>query len=143
MCGIAGYVRPAGLLDAAVLQRMVSAVRHRGPEGDGVWADPATGVALGHARLTILDLTGAAHQPMVSADGSTVLTFNGEIYNYRALRDELVAAGASFESTGDTAVLLELCRRDPELTFLPRLSGMFAFSVWDARRQRLTIVRDR
>src|SRR5262245_30027089 len=127
MCGIAGYVRPSGLLDAGVLQHMVAAIRHRGPEGDGIWTDAAAGVALGHTRLKILDLSEAAHQPMVSADGSTVLTFNGEIYNYRALRDELIATGASFVSTGDTAVLLELCRRDPELSFLPRLSGMFAF----------------
>src|ERR1043166_8519149 len=129
MCGIAGYVRSAGLHDPVILETMVAEIRHRGPEGDGFWTDPAVGVALGHRRLKILDLTEAAHQPMVSADGKTVLTFNGEIYNYRSLRDELVATGANFTSTGDTAVLLELCHRDPELTFLPRLSGMFAFAV--------------
>lgn len=143
MCGIAGYVRPAGLLPPEVLDRMMAAVRHRGPDGDGSWTDPARGVALGHTRLKVLDLTEAAHQPMVSHDGRVVLTYNGEIYNYQALRDELTAAGATFHSTGDTAVLLELCRRDPELSFLPRLNGMFAFAVWDATRRTLSLARDR
>jgi len=143
MCGIAGYIRPAGLLGAEVLGAMIAAVQHRGPDGDGLWTDPQAGIALGHRRLKVLDLTDAADQPMISADGRFVLTYNGEIYNFRALREELVAQGATFTSTGDTAVLFELCRRDPELSFLPRLNGMFAFALWDAAQRTLTLVRDR
>jgi asparagine synthase (glutamine-hydrolysing) len=143
MCGIAGYIRPTGLLDERVLAGMNAALRHRGPDGDGAWADPSSGVALAHTRLKVLDLTDAAHQPMISDDGRVALVFNGEIYNHRPLRDALIAGGAVFHSTGDTAVLLELCRRDPDLTFLPRLNGMFAFAVWNADRRSLTLARDR
>ncbi|MEE8168951.1 MAG: asparagine synthase (glutamine-hydrolyzing), partial [Phycisphaerae bacterium] len=143
MCGIVGYVRPGGLLGRKRLADAVAALRHRGPEGDGVWTDPERGVALGHTRLKILDLSDAAHQPMVSDDGRVALVYNGEIYNYRELRDELAAGGARFRATGDTAVLLEWCRRDPELAFLPRLNGMFAFALWEVDRGRLTLVRDR
>ncbi len=139
MCGITGYVRPAGLFEPEVLEAMLAAVRH----GFGRWSDAASGVAFAHARLKVLDLTAAADQPMRSADGSVTLVYNGEIYNFQELRDELRAAGASFTSTGDTEVLLELCRRDPELRFLPRLNGMFAFAVWHAPTRSLTLVRDR
>lgn len=143
MCGIAGYVRPAGLFTPDVHAFMCDALRHRGPDGDGFWADSVAGIALGHARLKILDLSDAAHQPMLSADGRFALTYNGEIFNYRQLRDELAADGATFTSTGDTAVLLELCRRDPSLGFLPRLNGMFAFALWDTRERTLSLARDR
>jgi len=143
MCGIAGYIRPDGLLDPVVLQRMLEKVAHRGPDGTGTWTDPARGLALAHARLKVQDLTDAAKQPMRSADGDVTLVFNGEIYNYRELRAELAADGATFTSSGDTEVLLELCRRDPDLGFLPRLNGMFAFAVWHASNRRLSLVRDR
>lgn len=143
MCGIAGYIRQSGLLNPTVLGQMLAAVRHRGPDGDHTWTDPANGLAFAHSRLKVQDLTDAADQPMHSADGTTTLIFNGEIYNFRELRDELRAGGASFRSTGDTEVLLELCRRDPSLGFLNRLSGMFAFAVWHAPTRTLTLVRDR
>ncbi|MFO0973012.1 MAG: asparagine synthase (glutamine-hydrolyzing) [Phycisphaerae bacterium] len=143
MCGIAGYVRPQGLQSPAVLERMIAALRHRGPDGDGDWSDLARGVALGHTRLKVLDLTAAADQPMRLDPGPVVLTYNGEIYNFAALRRELEQAGARFGSTGDTAVLAELCRRDAALSFLPRLNGMFAFAVWDGRSGTLTLARDR
>ncbi|MBN2559906.1 MAG: hypothetical protein JXQ75_03125 [Phycisphaerae bacterium] len=143
MCGIAGYIYHAGLLGPTVLDRMLAEIKHRGPDGSGTWTDPASGLALAHARLKVLDLTEAAHQPMRSADGSVAIVYNGEIYNYRQLRDELHAAGASFKSTGDTEVLLELCRRDPALSFLPRLNGMFAFAVWHASTKTLSLARDR
>jgi len=143
MCGITGYVQPAGLLPPEVLEAMLAAVRHRGPDGVGRWSDAASGVAFAHSRLKVLDLTEAADQPMRSADGAVTLIYNGEIYNFRELRDELRSAGASFTSTGDTEVLLELCRRDPELRFLPRLNGMFAFAVWHAPTRTLTLARDR
>ncbi len=122
---------------------MLSKIRHRGPEADGIWADPASGLAFAHARLKIQDLSEAAHQPMQSPDGDVTLIYNGEIYNFRELREELRAAGATFTSTGDTEVLLELCRRDPSLGFLPRLNGMFAFAVWHAPSRTLTLARDR
>ncbi len=143
MCGLAGYVRPAGLLDPAVLDAMSAAVRHRGPDGDGAWTASALGVALGHTRLKVLDLTPAADQPMIDPAGPSALIYNGEIYNFAALRDELAADGARFTSTGDTAVLFELCRRDATFAFLPRLNGMFAFAWWDGARRTLTLVRDR
>lgn len=143
MCGIGGYLHTQGLLDEAVLRDMLARLRHRGPDGDGTWTSPRDGLALAHSRLMVQDLTPAAHQPMHSADGRVTLVYNGEIYNFRELRDELHAAGASFKSTGDTEVLLELCRRDPALSFLPSLNGMFAFAVWHAETRTLTLARDR
>ncbi|MFQ5424918.1 MAG: asparagine synthase (glutamine-hydrolyzing) [Phycisphaerae bacterium] len=143
MCGIAGYISGSGLRDASVAKAMLARIRHRGPDGDGVWTDAARGLTLVHARLKVQDLSAAAEQPMRSADDSTILVYNGEIYNFPALRAELASTGARFASTGDTEVLLELCRRDPNLTFLPRLNGMFAFAVWHAPTQTLTLVRDR
>jgi asparagine synthase (glutamine-hydrolysing) len=143
MCGIAGYIRQNGLLDPSVLRRMQAAINHRGPDGAGDWTDPAHGLAFAHTRLKIQDLTQAAHQPMRSPDGSTTLIYNGEIYNFQALRDELRSTGSTFHSTGDTEVLLELCRRDPSLAFLPKLSGMFAFALWHAPSRTLTLARDR
>ena len=142
MCGIAGYVRPAGLVDAGLLGRMAEALRHRGPDGRHAWTDARAGVAMTHTRLMVQDLTAAAEQPMTAPDGSA-LVYNGEIYNFRALRDELIADGATFTSTGDTAVLFELCRRDPALGFLPRLNGMFAFAYWHGPTRVLSLVRDR
>ena len=122
---------------------MVARVGHRGPDGVGYWTSPEDGLAFGHSRLKVIDLTEAAHQPMQSDDGEVTLIYNGEIYNFRELRDELSANGAAFRSTGDTAVLLELCRRDPQLAFLNKLNGMFAFAVWHAPTKTLTLVRDR
>lgn len=143
MCGIGGFVRPGGLPDEGVLREMLARLRHRGPDGDGVWTSPRDGLAFVHTRLMVQDLTPAAHQPMCTHDGKVTLIYNGEIYNFRELRDELHAAGASLRSTGDTEVLLELCRRDPDLGFLPRLNGMFAFAVWHAESRTLTLARDR
>jgi asparagine synthase (glutamine-hydrolysing) len=143
MCGIAGYLRPRGLFAPEVLDRMLRAVRHRGPDGEHTWTSPADGLAFAHSRLKVQDLSEAADQPMHAADGSTTLIYNGEIYNFRELRDELRAAGATFRSSGDTEVLLELCRRDPTLSFLPRLNGMFAFACWHAPTRTLTLARDR
>ncbi len=143
MCGIAGYVRSDGLLDAAVLDGMLQVIAHRGPDGCGTWCDPPRCVAMAHARLRVQDLTPAADQPMRSADGNVALVYNGEIYNFRELRDELRADGVTFASTGDTEVLLELCRRDPTLGFLPRLNGMFAFALWHAPTRTLSLARDR
>ncbi len=122
---------------------MTRRLAHRGPDGTSHRTQPRHGLALGHTRLKVQDLTDAAEQPMQTDDGLGVLTFNGEVYNFQALRDELRADGAAFHSTGDTAVLLELCRRDPSMGFLPRLNGMFAFAYWEERSQCLTLARDR
>lgn len=143
MCGIAGYIKSDGLYEASVLDGMLAKIRHRGPDGDGTWTDAGAGLAFAHSRLKVQDLSEAAKQPMQSDDGHVVLVFNGEIYNFRELREELRQAGACFKSSGDTEVLLELCRRDPSLSFLPRLNGMFAFAVWHKPTRTLTLVRDR
>ncbi|MCY1067630.1 asparagine synthase (glutamine-hydrolyzing) [Nannocystis sp. RBIL2] len=136
MCGLAGMV---GACDAALVASMTAALRHRGPDGDGVHLEPDLG--LGHRRLAILDLAGGA-QPMVDASGDLVIVYNGEIYNFAALRAELLAAGVPLRTRGDTEVLLELWRREGPAA-LQRLRGMFAFAVWDRRTRELHLVRDR
>ena len=112
MCGICGFVTfspaPAEPLAAAVT-RMADTLAHRGPDGEGSWVDAEAGLALGHRRLAIIDLSPAGQQPMLSANGRFALSYNGEIYNYRALRAELEAAGVRFRSQSDTEVLLEAC----------------------------------
>jgi asparagine synthase (glutamine-hydrolysing) len=138
MCGIAGIV---GSYQPGLVRAMCEAQRHRGPDGTGEFEDPAAEVSLGHGRLSILDLTAAASQPMHSPDGRHALTFNGEIYNYRELRDELIAAGYAFRSTGDTEVLLYALIHWGEAA-LPRLNGMFAFGLWDRRERTLLLARD-
>ena len=136
MCGIAGFV---GSWSPALAAAMTAAVAHRGPDGDGLWSDE--GVALGHRRLSIIDLSDAAAQPMRSADDRYVLTYNGEIYNFRDLRLELEQAGAVFRTGSDTEVLLALFARDG-LECVKRLNGIFAFAVWDRRDRVLSIARD-
>ncbi|MBK8270992.1 MAG: asparagine synthase (glutamine-hydrolyzing) [Planctomycetes bacterium] len=143
MCGIVGIIQTATEPDFGVLTEMTRRIAHRGPDGSSQWTDARHGIGLGHTRLAVQDLTQAADQPMRTADSSGVLTYNGEIYNFQQLRDELRADGATFQSTGDTAVLLELCRRDPMMSFLPRLNGMFAFAFWHEPTKTLTLVRDR
>ena len=139
MCGITGFV---GQGSDADLRRMTDAVAHRGPDADGFWFDPERGVHLGHRRLSILDLAGGA-QPMVSADGSHVIVFNGEIYNFAELRAELVARGHRFVTDhSDTEVLLEGFREwGAELPH--RLNGMWAFAIYDRANRKLFASRDR
>jgi asparagine synthase (glutamine-hydrolysing) len=103
MCGIAGYI---GDFIPGLMIQMNSLQAHRGPDGQGVFENPEVGAALGHVRLFILDLTPAAAQPMLSPDGRFVLLYNGEIYSFKELREELIARGHHFKSTGDTEVLL-------------------------------------
>jgi len=115
--------------------------KHRGPDGDGVFEDPESGVGLGHVRLAILDLSTAANQPMISPDGRYVLVFNGEIYNFKELRNELKGKGWVFRSTGDTEVLLAgLAIKG--MSFVKRLNGIFAFAFWDRKERRLLLARD-
>ncbi len=145
MCGIAGIVGRVDEANRAALGRMADAMQHRGPDSGGVWVSApdaaGEGCLLAHRRLSILDLSSAADQPMVDPVTGQVVVFNGEIYNYRKLRDELEAGGERFDSSGDTAVLLRLlATRGP--TACERLRGMFAVGLWDERRRRLVLARD-
>lgn len=145
MCGIVGWVVEAGRSPGqAVLQAVNDTLAHRGPDGAGLWigrtADDRHQIAFGHRRLSIIDLAGG-HQPMQSADQRITLTFNGEIYNYIELRDELRALGHDFHSDSDTEVLIEAYRAWGE-DCVPRFRGMFAFALFDAARQQVLIARD-
>lgn len=141
MCGICGHARPGGLPPdaAARLEGVLQRIAHRGPNATGRWAAPE--VALGHTRLSILDLDTRAGQPMHDPKTGNVIVFNGEIYNFRALRAELEAQGERFRTTGDTEVLLALYRVYGQ-DCLERLRGMFAFAIWDAARRELFLARD-
>ncbi|WP_298288552.1 N-acetylglutaminylglutamine amidotransferase [Thiomonas sp.] len=141
MCGICGELRFDGAAaDLAAVQRMRDALAARGPDHAALWQDG--GVAFGHTRLAIIDLSAASDQPMVDAATGCVLVFNGVIYNYRALRAELVAHGHGFVSQGDTEVLLKAYVQWGE-DCVRRLDGMFAFALWDPRRHSLLLARDR
>lgn len=141
MCGIAGLINlDQTPVSPAVLQRMTDAVAHRGPDGEGHWIEGHVGI--GHRRLAIIDLSPAGHQPMVSADHRYVLSYNGEIYNFRELRAELEAKGYWFRSRTDSEVLLyALAEWGAE--GLKRLNGMFAFALWDRKERTLLLARDR
>jgi asparagine synthase (glutamine-hydrolysing) len=138
MCGICGYI--GSKLNIPVLEAMVESLHHRGPDDSGYWTNNT--VAFGHTRLSIIDLTKAASQPMLTDDERFIIVFNGEIYNYRELREELRKAGESFRSASDTEVLLIGYRKWGQ-KILDKLRGMFAFAVWDNHRQQLFIARDR
>ena len=142
MCGIAGFVsRNAGPNNSKLeaVRRMTDRMSPRGPDAVGVWS--GDGVVLGHRRLAILDLDPRSNQPMISSDGNYSISFNGEIYNFRALREELETQGVTFRTTSDTEVLLALYARDGE-GMLPRLRGMFALAIWDLRSRELFLARD-
>jgi asparagine synthase (glutamine-hydrolysing) len=147
MCGIAGLLLSPGKLTAAALGATIAAMTdtltHRGPDDGGVWLDAEAGIALGHRRLAIIDLSAAGHQPMLSAAGRFVLTFNGEIYNFVALRRELTAAGHGFHGDSDTEVLLAALATWGIDATLRRIEGMFAFALWDREARQLTLARDR
>ncbi|MEI6066074.1 MAG: asparagine synthase (glutamine-hydrolyzing) [Methylococcaceae bacterium] len=137
MCGIIGI--SGGCLDH--LAAASDLLAHRGPDDSGIFVDQNAGVGLGHRRLSIVDLSPLGHQPMLGADGTVVLVFNGEIYNFRELRVDLEAKGFSFRGHSDTEVLLNLYLAEGE-AMLSRLNGIFAFAVWDSRKQALLIARD-
>jgi len=141
MCGIAGifHLETAKPVDPARIAAMTATLAHRGPDGDGVWTAP--GVGLGHRRLAIIDIAGSP-QPMASADRSITISYNGEVYNYRELREDLRALGHVFRSDGDTEVILAAWRQwGPDC--LDRLIGMFAFAIHDAALPGLFLARDR
>lgn len=146
MCGIAGFFQPGGLARDSheMLRAMTEKIRRRGPDDEGFWLDEAAGIALGHRRLAIIDLSPAGHQPMVSHDGRFVLILNGEIYNYRELREQLDAADApEWQGCSDTEVLLTAIARWGLETALTRATGMFAIALWDRRERTLSLARDR
>ena len=146
MCGLVGWLAPPGSdpaeMDAAV-DRMAATLVHRGPDDAGRWTDAAAGVALGFRRLSILDLSPAGHQPMLSADGRYACVFNGEIYNHRDLRAELEGRGARFRGTSDTEVIVEAAAAYGAEATVGRLWGMFALALWDRVEHRLLLARDR
>ncbi len=142
MCGIAGifHLQTAKPVEPQRVRAMIDAIAHRGPDGEGVWTAP--GVGFGHRRLAIIDLSDAADQPMISADGRIVTVFNGEIYNFQAVRAELEAKGHVFRTRSDTEVILHGWREWGEAC-VSRFDGMFAFALFDAADQRLFLARDR
>ncbi len=145
MCGIAGLYSAAPEQEAELRARvgaMTAALAHRGPDGQDVWLQPEAGLAFGHRRLAIIDLSDAGRQPMVSEDGRWVLTYNGEIYNHRVLRGELEAEGVRFRGDCDAEVLLEACAHWGLGRTLESLNGIFAFALWDRRERRLFLARD-
>jgi asparagine synthase (glutamine-hydrolysing) len=142
MCGIVALVNYAGAgVSREELIRVRDAMAARGPDGEGLWISADERVALGHRRLSLLDLSEAGSQPMANADGSLRIVFNGEIYNYRELRRQLEERGFVFRSGSDTEVLLHLYVCEGE-AMMDRLRGMYAFVIWDDQRQRLFMARD-
>ncbi|MCB1739956.1 MAG: asparagine synthase (glutamine-hydrolyzing) [Gammaproteobacteria bacterium] len=146
MCGLAGFLEPGGFdtdRAADTLTRMVSALRHRGPDDHGIWLDGPTGIALGHRRLSIVDLSAQGHQPMISADGRFVIAYNGEIYNAPELCRHFGLDTARLRGHSDTEVLLEACAVGGVKRAVQQCIGMFAFALWDRHERTLYLARDR
>lgn len=149
MCGLAGFVTAGQAWDAgslaAIARRMASAIAHRGPDDAGTWVDAPQGVALGHRRLAVVDLSPAGHQPMISHCGDLVLVYNGEIYNHLSLRARLEGEGQSPPWAGhsDTETLVACFRAWGVAKTLQAAKGMFALALWDRRQCVLTLARDR
>ena len=146
MCGIAGFLQRTAEVDEPLerlAQTMADTLTHRGPDDSGTWADSAAGIALGHRRLSIIDLSAAGHQPMLSANGRFVVSYNGEIYNHVDLRKELESQGSVFRGHSDTEVIVEGFAQWGIPETLSRIIGMFALAVWDRETRSLTLIRDR
>src|SRR3954462_4077123 len=148
MCGIAGFLDLRRSANAADMEQtahaMAQSLRHRGPDDEGVWTDPAAGIALASRRLAILDLSPAGHQPMVSESGRFILAYNGEVYNFHDIQRELQAT-RDFRPRGqsDTETILAAIEQWGISPALQRCNGMFALALWDRDRRELTLVRDR
>ena len=147
MCGIAGFLDRASEMNAEALQTvnrcMTDAIAHRGPDDEGIWVDPAAGIALGHRRLSILDLSPEGHQPMHSVSGAFVIVFNGEIYNFREIRGELESHGHRFRGHSDTEIMLAAFEQWGVRRAVDKFNGMFSFAVWDRHNRTLYFCRDR
>ena len=147
MCGFTGVLYPQSAMDTVQLTALVKGMNntlvHRGPDDSGEWVDANVGIALGHRRLSILDLSATGHQPMLSSSGRYVIAFNGEIYNFKELRAGLEKHGVGFKGHSDTEVLLEsIVYRGLQQT-LNDANGMFAFALWDKEERSLALARDR
>ncbi len=146
MCGIVGILLAPHAADPhrlSAIESMASTLRHRGPDGSGVWFDAVAGIALGHRRLAILDLSKSGHQPMVSHGGNLVMTFNGEVYNHAGLRADLEMRGERFRGSSDTEVMLSVFESFGVEPALKLFGGMFALGLWDRERRVLHLARDR
>lgn len=149
MCGITGFIDQSAATPASELRmqvrRMGDAIRHRGPDSEGYWEDAATGVAFGHRRLAVIDLSEAGNQPMVSAAGRFILVFNGEIYNFQDLRKQILAEEPSWKFRGhsDTEIMLAAFEQWGVHKSLKQFNGMFAFALWDRFTRTLSLARDR
>src|SRR6266480_808233 len=146
MCGITGFMTSVAETEfemKMVVARMPDQLSHRGPDDSGVWVDRQAGVAFGHRRLSILDLSPDGHQPMHSETGRYVIVFNGEIYNFDELRSTLESTGHRFRGHSDTEVILAAMEQWCIDEALPHFNGMFAFAVWDRKERQLHLVRDR
>lgn len=144
MCGIAGFIDGNLRNPEQVLRKMTDAIVHRGPDDEGVWHDKEIGVALGHRRLSILDLSPAGHQPMLSRSGRYVIVFNGEVYNHSSIRSELESLGLrNWRGHSDTEVMLEAFDMWGIEATVQRLTGMFAIALWDRLEKLLYLIRDR
>ena len=147
MCGFVGFIGAPGAHGAETLERlaarMAARLESRGPDDAGTWVSPAAGIALGHRRLAIIDLSAAGHQPMISASGRSVVAYNGEVYNFADIRRDLEAENRRFRGGSDTEVVLEACEAWGMERAVSKFIGMFAFAFWDVHARRLTLVRDR
>lgn len=139
MCGFVGYTHVEIKDDGQIIRKMTDAISHRGPDSDGVFSDET--LSLGFRRLSIIDLTEVGKQPMFNENEDIVLVFNGEVYNYQSIREELVAKGHTFHSHTDSEVILH-GYEEYGVKILDRLRGMFAFSIWDMKKKKLFIARD-
>jgi asparagine synthase (glutamine-hydrolysing) len=147
MCGITGFLDTRNSLSeetsARLCARMADALAHRGPDAGGTWVDPGQGIALGHRRLSIIDLSSSGAQPMTSSSGRFVISFNGEVYNFARLRGDLEKHGHTFRGHSDTEVMLAAFEHWGVERALERFEGMFAFALWDRHSARLILARDR
>jgi asparagine synthase (glutamine-hydrolysing) len=142
MCGIAGIFSFNQRVDTAELKVMTDTLQHRGPDGDGIWTNNTGNLGLGHRRLSIIDLSENGRQPMIYDKGNFTITFNGEIYNYIEIRENLRKKGYQFYTESDTEVLMALYK-DKGVNCLADIDGMFAFALWDEAKQQLFCARDR
>ncbi len=141
MCGLTGVLRTDGQpVAVGTVAKMNASIAHRGPDSDGLWAEGSVG--LGHRRLSIIDLTPSAHQPMTNETGNLVIVYNGEVYNFQAMRMELEAGGHRFHSQSDTEVVVQ-AYQEWGSACLDRFNGMFAFAIWDKQKNQLFLARDR
>ncbi|MEW6267159.1 MAG: asparagine synthase (glutamine-hydrolyzing) [Thermodesulfobacteriota bacterium] len=147
MCGLTGFMAPHGSAGpdrlTETVGRMAEAIRHRGPDDAGVWIEPEVGLALGHRRLSIIDLSPEGHQPMISAGGRYVIAYNGEVYSFTDMRRDLEGLGRRFRGRSDTEVILAALEEWGLEAAVARFVGMFAIALWDRKERRLHLVRDR